>query len=479
MGAFLRGTYWENDVWTANDPFFDECSTDSADRSNYRMIDFREYPEVFRLELKYFHARIISERTMQISTICSNYKSTLRLFMRFLSGYYPEVRSFSDIRVKEMETQWLDHLESNGYGKSKFKNITDRLYSFFSDFYDDRDEFEKDIWDCRQIPNINIPVNAKSYMINFTSVPPVFRDLARQHIKLRIAAAPISHVRRELNSITRLLDFIAAKEPSWTSLNKLTGRHVEDFLASYLGECSMKTDCVTERLADIRSFLQHIQRFDCLDTPLIQALPSFNTEDITRPLELPSVNFAYNHPIPDYGKKAEMEAFLRNTYWDKDIWDVKNQFFDEYHTASSNSNSARRIVFSDFPDLFKLEVKYYYALRISNRTLQPRTCNGNQYIIRLFLGFLSETYPDVHSFSDTMIKELIVQWLEQLEHEGYKKPKDGTRSILNQLYSFFSDFYDTRDEFEKDVWDCRKIPGINIPVNATKCGSSSGCVEEK
>jgi integrase len=466
MSAFLKNAYWENDVWIASDPFFDEYSTDTADRPNWRRIDFLEYPEIFRVELKYFHARMISGRVMQISTICSNHKRSLRLLMRFLNEFYPEIRSFSDIKGNEAETQWIEHLESEGYKTSRFRTVINQICSFFSDFYDDRDEFEKDIWDCRKIPNITL--DTASYKINFTSVPLAFRHVAQRYIKLRIATSSISHIRRELNSITRFLDFIAAKEPGWTNLNKLTRRHVEDFLAFYLGEYRIKTDCVIERLTDIRCFLQHIQQLDCLDTPLIPALPLFYSEDIMRPLEFPTVNLAYSHPTSDCDKKSEMEAFLRNTYWDNDIWDIKNRFFDKYSTASDNSCAVRRIVFSDFTDLFRLEVKYYYAFRISNKTLHPRTCNGYQYTIRQFLRFSSVAYPNIHSFSDTVIKQVIVQWLEQLEHEGYKKPKDGTRSILNQLCAFFSDFYDDRDEFEKDVWDCRKIPGIDIPVNATK-----------
>ncbi|EGD50119.1 hypothetical protein TheetDRAFT_3071 [Thermoanaerobacter ethanolicus JW 200] len=35
-------------------------------------------------------------------------------------------------------------------------------------------------------------------------------------------------------------------------------------------------------------------------------------------------------------------------------------------------------------------------------------------------------------------------------------------TVFNQLYSFFTNLYDTRDEYEKDIWDCRKIPGAKI-----------------
>jgi integrase len=469
MRAFLEGAYWENDFWRASNPFFDKYSAENANRPNLHWIDFSEFP-VFKLESKYFLARMLSARAIQLSTICTVHKRSFRLLTRFLDEFYPEIRSFADIRFKEAKEKWIAHLGSEGYKILYFKSLANQLHSFFTDFYDDRDEYDKDIWDWRKIPDIIIPANIANFKISFTSVPSAFRDVARKYVKLRLATGSIPCIRRELVSITQFLTFIAKKEPSWTSLKKLTRRHIEDFLTSCSGDFNTKTDLALAKLSDIRAFLQHIQESGSLDAEgsLIPDLPATSSGDCLRLPGSSPIDYAHENSAFDYGKQAKMVEFLRDTYWDNDIWDVKNQFFDEYHTGTDSNCTVRRIDFSSFPELFRLEVKYYYAIRISNNTLHPRTCKGNQYTIRQFLRFSNELYPDIRTFSDARIKVAIAQWFEQLEHDGCKKPKDGTRSILIQLHSFFSDFFDTRDEYDKEIWDCRKIPGITIPVNATK-----------
>jgi len=285
--AFLRGTYWENDVWDIKNPFFDEYRI-STSNCNARRVVFFEFPAVFRLEVKYYYALRVSGKTLQLSTLCRDYNCKVRLFLRFLCERYPESHSFSDVIVKEVLPEWLEHLKHEGYRTpgATFSATINQLYSFFSDFYDVRDEFEKDIWDCRKIPGIDIPVNATNYRISFVPVPPAFKKLARRYIKLRITVSSISYVRRELGYITRFLQFIASKEPSWTNLRELSRKHIEDFLTFYLSEYSKLTHRVVERLTCVRSFIQRIQQFGYHDAPVTPAPSLIYFEDIPRPAEL-------------------------------------------------------------------------------------------------------------------------------------------------------------------------------------------------
>lgn len=288
MEAFLRGTYWENDVWCIHDPFFDEYRSDAAADHAARRIVFSEYPYLFRLELKYYFAERISKRTLNLHTIHHDYRFAISLYLRFLSKFYPELQSFSEIRVNELQAQWLEHIEREGYhtSRSAYKAQISRLHLFFLDFYDTRDEFEKDIWDFRKIPGVNIPINSATFRINFTSVPSPFRDLARRYIKLRITTQSSSQVRVELNSIALFLQFIAVKEPEWTSLKALSRRHVEDFLTSYLGAHGDRTRTILNKLIFIRHFIQRIQQFGYPDAPLIPAPSLLYYEDIPRAVEL-------------------------------------------------------------------------------------------------------------------------------------------------------------------------------------------------
>lgn len=287
MEAFLQDTYWDNDVWDIKNPFFDEYR--SAAKYTSRQIVFSEYPDLLKLELKYYLAKRISKKTMQLSTLCSDYQFMARLFIHFLKEFYPELRSFSEIRVEEMQPQWLGYIEREGYQNSRTGYMAQiyRPYLFFSDFYDTRDEFEKDIWDCRKIPCIDIPVNSANYFINFTTVPPAFREMVQQYIKLRITTNSLSNARLEVDSIAHFLKYIATKEPKWTSLKTLTRQHIEGFLVYYLSKHSAKTRRELDRLICLRSFLQRIQQFGYADAPEIPAPSLLYYEDIPRPSALP------------------------------------------------------------------------------------------------------------------------------------------------------------------------------------------------
>ncbi len=283
--AFLRGTYWENDIWELKNPFFDEYRNSSADHAARRIV-FSEYPDLFKLELKYYFAERITARTLHLHTIHQDYRFAISLYLRFLRKFYPELRSFSEIRVNELQAQWLKYMEREGYhtSRSAYKAQISKLHLFFLDFYDTRDEFEKDIWDCRKIPCVNIPINSTTYRINFKTVPSSFRELAKRYIKLRITTRSSSQVRLELSSITLFLKFIADKEPNWTNLKSLSRRHVEDFLLSYLNENSARTRTVLNKLIFIRHFLNRIQQFDYPDAPLIPAPSLLYYEDIPSPV---------------------------------------------------------------------------------------------------------------------------------------------------------------------------------------------------
>lgn len=179
------------------------------------------------------------------------------------------------------------------------------------------------------------------------------------------------------------------------------------------------------------------------------------------------MNLAYNYQlIPDFGRIKDMEQFIAGSYWEKDIWNLNDPFWDDYN-AGKKFITSRRIIFSGYPKLLCLEIKYYLATRILKTTLLPSSLwSDYQFIIKHFVHFLGETYPELHSFSEISINEMLPTWLDYIESHGYKSSRQGYRAQIYQLFLFFSDFYDTREECEKDVWDCRKIPSVDIPVHA-------------
>lgn len=57
------------------------------------------------------------------------------------------------------------------------------------------------------------------------------------------------------------------------------------------------------------------------------------------------MNLAYNHQLtPDFGKAKDMERFISGTYWEKDIWNLNDSFWNDY-SAGQKRFTTRRITF--------------------------------------------------------------------------------------------------------------------------------------
>lgn len=311
MEDFLAGSYWERDVWNLNDPFWNDYNTGRKGFTSRRII-FSEYPELLRLEIKYYLATRILRTTLRPSSLWSDYQFMIKYFIRFLGSTYPELRSFSEISIEQMLPLWLDYMESTGHKSSRYGYRAQiyQLFLFFSDFYDTREEYEKDIWDCRKIPSVDAPVHMMNYLINFTYIPTVFRGLAKRYIKMRLAICAVVTIRLELNSITNFLQFISKEEPTWTNLRKLNRCHIERFLQEYLTAHPERSRHQLDKLLHTRNFLLRIQQFNYPDAPETPVPSLYFYEDIPQYGRLPPKSERIKY-IPE-GVMLQLKEHLEN-----------------------------------------------------------------------------------------------------------------------------------------------------------------------
>lgn len=169
---------------------------------------------------------------------------------------------------------------------------------------------------------------------------------------------------------------------------------------------------------------------------------------------------------PTLEKKKEIDDFL-NSYWGKDIWDVRDSFFD--NLQSLNFSHHRKIIdFSALNPMIRREMKYMFAYRVEKKEIKLNTVAEYSTAFNNFAMFLNKYYAGITSIVYIPYDKAILQLRSFLIAKNYKINDNGEISthqyklILNQLYSFFVNLYSTIDEYEKDVWDCRKISGAKI-----------------
>ena len=111
------------------------------------------------------------------------------------------------------------------------------------------------------------------------------------------------------------------------------------------------------------------------------------------------MNLAYNYQlIPDLRKVKDMERFIAGSYWENDVWNLNDPFWDDY-SIGKKSFTSRRITFFEYPHLFRLEMKYYLATRLLRKTLNPSSLwSDYQFMLKKFVCFLQEAYHKYAKF---------------------------------------------------------------------------------
>jgi len=101
---------------------------------------------------------------------------------------------------------------------------------FFQEFYDIRDEYEKDIWNIKKICPVKIEKGRANYCLNFSPIADdTLKRLAKSYIKARLTTNSLSTVQRDLNAIRLFINFYWEKYKENTLIN-LQRNRFEEFL---------------------------------------------------------------------------------------------------------------------------------------------------------------------------------------------------------------------------------------------------------
>ncbi len=159
-------------------------------------------------------------------------------------------------------------------------------------------------------------------------------------------------------------------------------------------------------------------------------------------------------------KRAEMEAYLSSEggYWlQNDIWHTDS----EAYRNSGIRKSRRDGILADlsgYPDNgLKQELKYYLLCSLKNQWRSPAYV---QDVLRAPIRLLGENIAvsgAYHSFT-----EIEESHLRPLPDDTAPAVADLYHGLIKTIRRFFEDYYDDRDELEKDVWHALKIPGVKL-----------------
>lgn len=168
-------------------------------------------------------------------------------------------------------------------------------------------------------------------------------------------------------------------------------------------------------------------------------------------------------------KYDELIEYLKqdNGYWlENDKWDLIEEFF--YKKIIRNR---RYIDFSSFKNKnLKNEIKYYFVYNFKNKLLSEKSLVSYAVYLDKFAEFMNNN--ETLFYLDN--NKIINKWHLFIINKGLKiNEKDGRlKQFPNFFINFIKDFYDIREETEKDIWYSKNIKGAKIPASGANSGKN-------
>ncbi|MGN2349293.1 tyrosine-type recombinase/integrase [Clostridium cagae] len=267
--------YWlENDVWDKNDDKLLKIgiTIDFDTRSNSK-IRFDHIGNIrIKNEIKYYYAFSVKNKYITFSKAINQDNGALLKFINFINKYYTNINSLCELNDININTKWKLFLINNGLNVSKNGEILNSVYrymisillDFIKDFYDDREETEKDIWYSKNIKGAKIPAsganNGINNQLNFNDIPIYYRKTVKDYFKTIITKKSWNHCHQILQHLKYFFNKFYSQGYADGFIENLSRYDIESYLY-WLGN-DYKDKNPTYRckfVSYVRTFLEYIQ----------------------------------------------------------------------------------------------------------------------------------------------------------------------------------------------------------------------------
>lgn len=264
--------YWlENDKWHISDAAFKDNNLIDKYSRNAKSINLNYINNLnIKNEIKYFVVYSIKNRHIKIGPLLKIYQSAIKHLNEYIVKFFNDKQSFNDIEVNEIK--WKLYLTDKGISVNENNKIREPTYrcihnvisNFFKDFYDDREETEKDIWYSNNIKGVKIPASGANHgkfkSVSFVEIPKYYRDTVKKYFKAFITKKSWSHLNNVSGKLRYFFNFYYKNGYSDGFLEKLTRDDIEKYNYFVNTDLANKSSNYKYQFVDyIRSFLEYIQ----------------------------------------------------------------------------------------------------------------------------------------------------------------------------------------------------------------------------
>jgi integrase len=299
---------WLNDKWIFSQQEFVDIFNDQPINTN--TLIFHRFNGIINYEVKYFVKYKLLNKHWKLKYIGNQMIKVFDGIAEFLELNYPMLYSLSELKYDKVRLQLNTYLEEKDFKRSinqKMNSIFRMICEFFVEFYDVREEYEKDIWDIRKINPSKLNPHIAKYRLRFTKTPQQYKDLLKRYIKMHLNRYSYGSAYTTISELNRFLNHIFKRYPEWTDLCLVSRNDIEVFI-SFLNTDRPSSSSKTMTLYALKKFLEYIQYAEYPEAPVKPVTSLIYREDM--PKETPEDKKKVKY-IP-INVLAQLEEHLHN-----------------------------------------------------------------------------------------------------------------------------------------------------------------------
>ncbi len=260
--------YWlQNDIWNIKSEVFGKIEY-KVTAKNIRLDYIRN--EVLKNEIKYYLVYSLKNKYISLSSILNEYQYAIKYLIKYIELNDGDKISFFNIHVETI--RWKMFMLQNGFKTTKkgtlscngmYREMYHLISDFIKDFYDDREETEKDIWYSKNIKGAKIPasgVHGVNGHINFESIPIYYRDTVKRYFKTIITKKSWNHCHQIISHLNYFFDNFYSQGYSDGFIENISRQDIENYLYWVNNDYKSKNSTYKSKsISYVRTFLEYIQ----------------------------------------------------------------------------------------------------------------------------------------------------------------------------------------------------------------------------
>lgn len=273
--------YYNNDIWELQNTFFKDAFKGTLN-PEHRKVQFvrNNIHRNIILEYKFMLLTRINANNMALST-ASNYGKTFCQLSDFINDCHPTLTSIAKLDINIEFESYRDYLNKKGnlLNETRLSHFK-QFHEFISDYYDQRPETQKDIWDTRRISGARICHSTASFVVSFVKVPIQFREMIKRFIRIRIYQISALGCKKDVFALECFLCYISLHFPEWTEITLLDRKIMEDFLLDFHSNSKASISTRNYYLILIKNFIDYIQRAEWDEAPILHVSRIILRDDV-------------------------------------------------------------------------------------------------------------------------------------------------------------------------------------------------------